>query len=125
MSSDQQQYKKDDEPVGNTSNGVKPSPWEEFYEHPYSICWRMGGGEDYIMHWWDWWRQQSYNEEQKIQYFLDKKPFPHCWLSFVVDAIWDKELEDGHGSSSDENELDPEIASCFNRLHNIASFTLC
>ena len=32
--------------------GTVPPPWVLYNEHPYSICWRMGGGESHMMLWW-------------------------------------------------------------------------
>lgn len=69
-------------------HGVVPPPWVVFYEHPYSICWRMGSGEAHCTVWQAWWPLQEYSEEQRIEYFRKWKP-PHCWLEFVIDAIWD------------------------------------
>lgn len=69
-------------------HGAVPPPWFMYSEHPYSICWRMGGGESYCMVWHEWWSLQQYTEEQRIEYFR-KWPPPHCWLEFLIDAVWD------------------------------------
>lgn len=101
-----------------SKGGPLPPPWVNCYEHPYSMFWRMGGGEDIIVKWWNWWRKQPFTEEEKIAYFTDEKftrP-PHCWLSFVVTAIWDEDNED-----DDEplEKLSPTIAACYERLKDV------
>ncbi len=68
--------------------GTVPPPWVMYNEHPYSICWRMGGGESHIMVWWEWWPQQKFTDDQKIEYFR-RWPPPPCWLDFLIAAIWD------------------------------------
>jgi hypothetical protein len=67
--------------------GTVPPPWVLYNEHPFSICWRMGGGESHIELWWMWWLQQKFSEDQKIDYFR-KWPPPHCWLVYLLGAIW-------------------------------------
>ena len=74
-----------DSPV--TKYGTVPPPWIMYKEHPYSICWRMGGGESHIMLWWKWRPQQQFAEVQKIEYFRKWTP-PHCWIGFLIEAIW-------------------------------------
>ena len=64
-----------------------PPPWVMYNEHPLSLCWRMGGGESHIVLWGKWWSQQNLTEDQKIAYFR-KMPPPHCWLKFLIGAIW-------------------------------------
>jgi hypothetical protein len=56
--------------------------------HPYSICWRMGAGEEHIMAWGQWWHSQNFDEEQRIAYFRNWKP-PARWLDWMIDAIWE------------------------------------
>ncbi len=63
-------------------HGTVPPPWMVYDEHPYSICWRMSGGESHKMLWWAWWEQQGFTEEQKVAYFHQWPP-PHCWLAFL------------------------------------------
>jgi len=65
-----------------------PPPWIIYNEHPYSICWRMGGGESHIELWWEWWENQNFTETQKTDYFRKWKP-PYCWLAFLIEAIWE------------------------------------
>jgi hypothetical protein len=47
----------------------------------------MGGGESHKLLWWEWWPQQRFTEDQKVAYFRQWPP-PHCWLAFVIKAIW-------------------------------------
>jgi len=68
--------------------GTVPPPWVVYDEHPYSLCWRMGGGEGHKILWWTWWEEQRFPEEQKIAYFR-RWPPPHCWLAFLIQAVWD------------------------------------
>jgi hypothetical protein len=48
----------------------------------------MGPGESHRFVWWEWWQCQGYTEEQKIEYFR-RWPPPHCWLAFLIEAVWD------------------------------------
>lgn len=80
-------------------HGMVPPPWVVMNEHPMNICWRMGHGESHLMVWWEWWSMQPFTEEQKIQYFR-RWPPPHCWLDFLIQAVWNIE-------PSDEDELIP------------------
>lgn len=73
--------------------GTVPPPWILFDEHPYSICWRMGGGESYLEVWSEWWATQKFNEDQKIEYFRSFE-LPHCWLGFLIEAIWEVDVFD-------------------------------
>lgn len=68
-------------------HGTVPPPWVVFDEHPYGICWRMGSGETHMMVWSAWWEQQRFTEQQKVDYFR-RWPTPHCWLAFVIEALW-------------------------------------
>jgi hypothetical protein len=68
--------------------GTVPPPWVVYNEHPYNIGWRMGFGQTHILTWWEWWAQQRFGEDQKIEYFR-RWPPPHCWLAFLIQAIWD------------------------------------
>lgn len=73
-------------------HGSVPPPWIVFDEHPYSICWRMGGGESHLLMWHWWWPQQGFSEQDRIDYFR-RWPPPHCWLAFLIQAIWDVEYD--------------------------------
>lgn len=82
--------------------GTVPPMWVLYNEHPYSICWRMGSGESFKELWWEWWQHQNLTEDQKIEYFRKWLP-PHCWLEFLIDAIWDT----GFAETEDSEELLP------------------
>lgn len=64
-----------------------PPPWVMYNEHPYSMRWRMGDGEGHLVVWWEWWPKQEFTEQQRIDYFR-KWPPPHCWLAFLIEAVW-------------------------------------
>lgn len=69
--------------------GVVPPPWHVYDdEPPYSLFWRMGGGESHIMVWGAWWDEQAYSLEQAFEY-LQAWPPPAIWLEWVIDALWD------------------------------------
>ncbi len=70
-----------------TQYGTVPPPWIMYDEHPYSICWRMGGGESHRMLWWEWWPEQGLTEDERIEYFR-RWPPPHCWLPHLIEAVW-------------------------------------
>ncbi|KAF5721570.1 hypothetical protein FGLOB1_221 [Fusarium globosum] len=77
-------------------HGAVPPPWFMFpNEHPYSIGWRMGAGESYIMIYWTWWGQQrkQIDEKQRIEYFRRWPPPPE-WLICMIEAIWDLDPKD-------------------------------
>jgi hypothetical protein len=69
------------------AHGTVPPPWIVYCEHPHSMRWRMGYGESHKMLWWDWWERQEFTEVQKIEYFR-RWPPPHCWLAFLIEAVW-------------------------------------
>jgi hypothetical protein len=56
--------------------GTVPPPWVVYDAHPYSICWRMDGGESHRRLWWEWWPRQGFTEDQKIAYFRRWPPPP-------------------------------------------------
>jgi hypothetical protein len=75
-------------------HGTVPPPWVVFDEHPYSICWRMGSGETHRWLWWEWWEKQQLSEEERVAYFR-RWPPPHCWLPFLIEAVWDIDQSEG------------------------------
>lgn len=77
-------------------HGSVPPPWFKFPDtHRYSICWRMGEGEDYIETFFTWWEEtkESLDESQRIEYFR-KWPPPPRWLGWMSELIWDLDFED-------------------------------
>jgi hypothetical protein len=75
-------------------HGDVPPGWVMYDEHPYSIWWRMGGGESHQLVWWNWWRSQGFTEDQRIAYFR-RWPPPHRWLFFLIEAVWDVDTWEG------------------------------
>ncbi|WP_020560511.1 hypothetical protein [Thiofilum flexile] len=70
-------------------HGMFPPPWIYLPEaYPYSIAWRMGGGESFIGRFWQWWNEAQMSEAQRIEYFKYFSPPPR-WYEWVADAIWD------------------------------------
>lgn len=68
--------------------GAVPPPW--IYGptfHPYSIGWRMGSGETYMMVLSEWLEQQNFSQEQRIAY-MKKYPAPPRWFQWVAQFIW-------------------------------------
>lgn len=71
--------------------GDFPPPWIYVGDsHPYSISWRMGSGETYVMAFGEWWEQQRKSVDERIEYFR-KWPAPPRWCAWMADAIWDLE----------------------------------
>lgn len=71
--------------------GDVPPPWIFAPDsHPYSIQWRMGGGETHIMVFSKWFDDNCKSELERITYFK-KYPAPPRWLGWMADAIWDLE----------------------------------
>lgn len=71
--------------------GEIPPPWIYMPGgHPYSIRWRQGSGETFIMVFFEWFNSTFATEEERVQYFLQNPPPPR-WLSWLVDVLWDGE----------------------------------
>jgi len=69
--------------------GDIPPPW--IYAptfHPYSIGWRMGGGETHIMILNEWLDQKNLSLEDRIAY-LKKYPAPARWYSWIIHFLWE------------------------------------
>jgi hypothetical protein len=83
-------------------HGAVLPPWVMYDAHPYSICWRMGGGEAHLLVWreWWWWQRQRFTEDHRIAYFR-RWPPPHGWLAFLIGAVWDVDTCD------EETDLTP------------------
>lgn len=89
-------------------HGTVPPPWVVYHEHPYSLFWRMGGGESHLMVWSAWWSREALTEEQRVLYFRHWPP-PHCWLEFLIGALWNID-------TFDEQE---DLAPYFERTANL------
>lgn len=76
--------------------GDVPPPW--IYSptsHPYSIQWRMGAGETYMMIYSTWLNNNLNNKEELIEFFK-KYPAPPRWLGTIANTIWNLEPMDEH-----------------------------
>ncbi len=69
--------------------GEVPPPWiVEPHIHPYSIGWRMAGGETFMMVFGEWFSKTYKTEQEKMNYFKKHTP-PSRWMAWVARAIWD------------------------------------
>ncbi len=69
--------------------GEIPPPWiYEPHSHPYSMEWRMGDGETFMMLFHEWFPEIYKTEEKRIAYFKKYSPPPR-WLGWTANAIWD------------------------------------
>lgn len=69
--------------------GDIPPPW--IYApniHPYSIGWRMGGGETHMIILDEWLDQQNLSFDERITY-LKKYPAPARWYSWIIHFLWE------------------------------------
>ncbi len=74
--------------------GFMPAPWVYLPNcHPYSIGWRMGGGESYMMYFFDWVDEQNWSNEEKADYFK-KQDVPPAWLMWVYEVLFSIEDSD-------------------------------
>ncbi|MEV0605862.1 hypothetical protein AB0I61_05730 [Polymorphospora rubra] len=63
-------------------------PWRAYPEiERYSIGWRVGNGEWYLMVWWHWWESARMDEAERIVYYQADEP-PHEWLDWAAQQIW-------------------------------------
>lgn len=72
--------------------------------HPYSIGWRMGGGESCRDAWWAWWQTQEWTFDEKVAYFK-KFGVPHAWLGVLLDILYEVDYHE-----CDEDELPAHFA---------------
>jgi hypothetical protein len=68
-----------------------PPPWVFDREsHPYSVQWRMGSGETFIMVLSGWAEDCLKTEAKRIEYLKKYPPAPR-WLAWAADFVWDLE----------------------------------
>ncbi len=92
-------------------HGDFPPPWIYMEDsHPYSIGWRMGGGESHIMAFGEWWEQQNKSFDERIDYFR-KWPAPPRWCAWMADVIWDLQPW--------ESEAEFDYSTYFEKLKNL------
>lgn len=66
------------------SKKIMPPPWLAYPKiERYSIGWRMGYGEDYIVQFWKWWKTLSREEQEEYRNLF---PEPVTWNGW-----WNKE----------------------------------
>lgn len=59
-----------------------PPPWVKYPEIPrYSIGWRMGDGEEFLLDWWSW--SETLDTNERVEYFRQYKPLPVEWLDWI------------------------------------------
>ena len=87
-------------------HGDVPPPWVfRPNSHPYSIGWRMGAGETYIMVYSSWLNENCTSKEELIKFFK-KYPAPPRWLGNVANTIWNLEpMEESFDYSEYFDEL--------------------
>jgi len=74
--------------------GHVPPPWIfRPNSHPFSIQWRMGAGESYMMVYSTWLTNNMQSKDELIQFFK-KYPAPPRWLGNVANSIWNLEPMD-------------------------------
>lgn len=69
--------------------------------HPYSMGWRMGGGESCRDAWQAWWQAQDWAFDEKVTYFK-KFGVPHAWLEALIATLYEIDCYD-----CEESELQP------------------
>jgi hypothetical protein len=65
---------------------VRP-PWQFMDEHPYSIGWRMGGGESHLLMFSAWWSRLAPDEPSRVAWVRRWAPTP-TWLPWAARLIW-------------------------------------
>jgi hypothetical protein len=71
-----------------TPQGDLLPPWRKYPEiQRYSIGWRMGYGESYMIAWDEWSEQMTL--EQRVEYFKKYSPIPLEWLDWVASRCRD------------------------------------
>ena len=101
--------------------GDVPPPWiYSENSHPYSIQWRMGGGEDFMTIFWKWWQEQNFSEEESIAYFKKYSP-PSRWLGWTCEAIWDINGLDEHEESDYTPYFEKLKSAGFTGIENFIS----
>ncbi|HMF42069.1 MAG TPA: hypothetical protein VKQ32_15455 [Polyangia bacterium] len=83
-------------------HGEVPPPWAYYPRiHPYSIHWRMGGGEDYRYLFWTWAASRNWSLDDRIAYVRRWDP-PFSWLDWVGEFLWPDAF-------SDDDEHEPSV----------------
>ena len=70
----------------NDARATPQPPWIRHPEIPrYSIGWRMGYGESYLDHWWQF--AQTQDTAALVAYFRAWAPLPVEWVGFAGMAL--------------------------------------
>lgn len=68
--------------------GDIPPPWIYAPDlHPYSMGWRMGGGETHMMIFNEWLDQNPLSFDDRVK-FLQKYPAPARWYKWIIYFLW-------------------------------------
>jgi hypothetical protein len=66
-------------------------PWMEHPDLPrYSLGWRMGLGESFLMKWDEW--SRTLDQEKLVEYFKLHLPLPVEWLDWVALKLGHKDV---------------------------------
>ena len=69
--------------------GDVPPPWVYAPNtHPYSLGWRMGGGESHLMVLGEWLEEKELDFNERLEYLQKYPPSPR-WYQWVVHFLWD------------------------------------
>ncbi len=86
-------------------HGDLAPPWARYPEIPNgSIGWRMGGGEGWLMMWWQWLARLPTDRAVRLAYLRRHPPAPRSWTRSAMSVI-DPDFEDDF-----EDEGDDEVA---------------
>jgi hypothetical protein len=74
--------------------GEVPPLWAYYPRvHPYDICWRMGGGEDFRYLFFTWAGARSWSPAERVEYVRRWDP-PYSWLEWVAQFLWPDDFSD-------------------------------
>lgn len=82
-----------------TPHGDLLPPWQRHPEIPrYSIGWRMGYGEAYMIAWDKW--MEGMSLEQLSEYFRKYSPIPVEWLDWVAGRCGQDDIDNDMASAT-------------------------
>jgi len=71
-------------------HGEIPPQWIIYPNtHPFSIRWRMGDGETFVLVFSTWMEDNFKDEKNKINFFL-KYPPPPRWMAVMASYLWEE-----------------------------------
>lgn len=81
-------------PAKRPKENVVIPPWIYSPDsHPYSMEWRMGGGEDHVMAFGTYAKEKLTTLDEKLAYFR-KWPPPPRWMAWMANVLFDLEEEE-------------------------------